>query len=62
MVDGFSREKMVDMGEASAGYVQGKDGASGGSVGKDGPYHESEGVIQGHRVVRGPVESMCISG
>ena len=44
------------------GDVQGWDGASGDSVGKDGTHTKMEGGVQGHRVVRGTVESLFSGG
>ena len=36
--EGSGGEKVGDVGTASAGDVQGRDGASGDSMGKDGPH------------------------
>ena len=49
------REKMVTSGLACVGDVQGRDGDSGDIVGEDGPHTKREGVVQVHRVGRGPV-------
>ena len=60
--EGSGREKMISSGAADAGDVQGREGASGDSLGKDGLHPEMEGRLQGHRVGRGTAESLCRGG
>ena len=58
-VEGSDREKMGDGGAACAGDVQGRDSASGDIRGKDGNCPKRERRVQGHRVGRDTVESLC---
>ena len=53
--EGASREKVGAGGAACSDDVQGQYGASGDSVGEDGPHPKIEGGLQEHRVGKGNV-------